>query len=222
MICTLLKIQIGCCWQPLCPSVILFSCHWFFCASSGRFLTAQQTCMPRCPPGTFANKMSSQCEECSKGCVMCLDAQHCQRCRNGLYLHNGVCVVDCQRWLSCFLISWLTHEHASSQHASDASFFSLFASVLEGFLKVVHASHVPQSAHPAREIPLIAWAVRQTICCWTTPAGLTVCRATTPQRLNVSTVQLTVETAIREACVRVSMLAGGVRSWEIWRCGEND
>ncbi|KAM8760711.1 proprotein convertase subtilisin/kexin type 5-like [Acanthopagrus schlegelii] len=64
---------------------------------SGRFLTAQQTCMPRCPPGTFANKMSRKCEECSKGCVMCLDAQHCQRCRNGLYLHNGVCVVDCQR-----------------------------------------------------------------------------------------------------------------------------
>uniref|UniRef100_A0A671VLW9 Proprotein convertase subtilisin/kexin type 5b n=1 Tax=Sparus aurata TaxID=8175 RepID=A0A671VLW9_SPAAU len=64
---------------------------------SGRFLTAQQTCMPRCPPGTFANKMSNQCEECSEGCVMCLDAQPCQRCRNGLYLHNGVCVVDCQR-----------------------------------------------------------------------------------------------------------------------------
>lgn len=135
------------------------------------------------------------------------------------------CTTECVWWIvrgSCFLISWLTHEHASSQHVSDASFFSLSASVLEGFLKVVHASHVPQSAHPAREIPLIAWAVRQTICCWTTPAGLTVCRATTPQRQNVFTVQLTVKIAIKEACVRVSMLSGGVRSWEIWRCGEDD
>ncbi|KAK9523367.1 hypothetical protein VZT92_019778 [Zoarces viviparus] len=64
---------------------------------SGRFLTAHQTCLSRCPSGTFANKASSQCEDCSKGCVTCQDAQQCQRCRSGLYLHNGVCVVDCQR-----------------------------------------------------------------------------------------------------------------------------
>ena len=31
MICTLLKIQIGCCWQPLCPSVILFPVIVFLC-----------------------------------------------------------------------------------------------------------------------------------------------------------------------------------------------
>ncbi|KAL6114118.1 pcsk5 [Pungitius sinensis] len=64
---------------------------------SGRFLTAHQTCLSRCPSGTFANKTSSQCDDCSKGCVTCEDAQQCQRCRSGLNLHNGVCVVDCQR-----------------------------------------------------------------------------------------------------------------------------
>ncbi|XP_049434017.1 proprotein convertase subtilisin/kexin type 5b isoform X1 [Epinephelus fuscoguttatus] len=67
------------------------SCH------SGHFLTARQTCTPRCPPGTFANKASSQCEDCSKGCVICQDAQQCQHCRNGLNLQNGGCVVECQR-----------------------------------------------------------------------------------------------------------------------------
>ncbi|XP_034396742.1 proprotein convertase subtilisin/kexin type 5-like [Cyclopterus lumpus] len=67
---------------------------------SGRFLTSHQTCLPRCPSGTFANQASSRCEDCSKGCVMCQDAQQCQRCRSGLNLHNGVCVVDCQRGFS--------------------------------------------------------------------------------------------------------------------------
>ncbi|XP_029295190.1 proprotein convertase subtilisin/kexin type 5-like [Cottoperca gobio] len=64
---------------------------------SGRFFTSRQTCMSRCPAGTFANKMSSQCENCLKGCITCQDAKQCQRCRSGLYLQDGVCVVDCQR-----------------------------------------------------------------------------------------------------------------------------
>uniref|UniRef100_A0A8D3C3B0 Proprotein convertase subtilisin/kexin type 5b n=1 Tax=Scophthalmus maximus TaxID=52904 RepID=A0A8D3C3B0_SCOMX len=63
---------------------------------SGTFLTARQTCMSRCPPGTFANKTSGQCEDCSEGCVTCQDTQQCHRCRSGLYLQNGVCVVECQ------------------------------------------------------------------------------------------------------------------------------
>ncbi|KAA8592193.1 hypothetical protein FQN60_017648 [Etheostoma spectabile] len=65
--------------------------------NSGHFLTAQQTCTSRCPLGTFANKASSQCEDCSEGCVKCQDAQQCQRCRSGLYLHDDVCVVECPR-----------------------------------------------------------------------------------------------------------------------------
>ncbi|KAG8011985.1 Proprotein convertase subtilisin/kexin type 5 [Nibea albiflora] len=64
---------------------------------SGRFLTARQTCVTRCPHGTFANKSSNKCDGCSKGCVACQDAQQCQGCRSGLYLENGVCVVECQR-----------------------------------------------------------------------------------------------------------------------------
>ncbi|KAG7490700.1 proprotein convertase subtilisin/kexin type 5 isoform X1 [Solea senegalensis] len=67
------------------------SCH------SGTFLTAQQTCVPHCPLGTFANKVSNQCQDCSKGCVTCQDAQQCLRCRSGLYLQNGLCVTQCQR-----------------------------------------------------------------------------------------------------------------------------
>nr|XP_020458069.1 proprotein convertase subtilisin/kexin type 5-like [Monopterus albus] len=63
----------------------------------GRFLTPRQTCASHCPFGMFANNVSSHCEDCSKGCTVCQDAQQCQRCRKGLYLHNGVCVVKCQR-----------------------------------------------------------------------------------------------------------------------------
>ncbi|XP_030000063.1 proprotein convertase subtilisin/kexin type 5-like [Sphaeramia orbicularis] len=67
------------------------SCH------SGHFLTAQQTCVTRCRPGTFANKASGQCDDCSRGCVVCQDAQHCQKCRKGLYLQDDKCVTSCQR-----------------------------------------------------------------------------------------------------------------------------
>ncbi|KAM9360686.1 proprotein convertase subtilisin/kexin type 5-like [Symphorus nematophorus] len=64
---------------------------------SDHFLTARQTCMSHCPSGTFANKVTSRCEDCSKGCVRCQDAQQCQRCLKGHYLHNGGCVVECER-----------------------------------------------------------------------------------------------------------------------------
>ncbi|KAM7391946.1 hypothetical protein PAMP_022592 [Pampus punctatissimus] len=64
---------------------------------NSRFLTAQQTCTLRCPSGTFANKVSSQCEACSESCIVCEDAEQCHRCRSGLYLNDGECVEDCQR-----------------------------------------------------------------------------------------------------------------------------
>ncbi|XP_063753552.1 proprotein convertase subtilisin/kexin type 5-like [Eleginops maclovinus] len=63
----------------------------------GSFLTPHQTCVSRCPAGTFSNKASSQCEDCLTGCVTCQDAKQCQRCSRGLFLQNGVCVADCQR-----------------------------------------------------------------------------------------------------------------------------
>ncbi|XP_076025577.1 proprotein convertase subtilisin/kexin type 5-like, partial [Genypterus blacodes] len=68
--------------------------------SSGRYLTAHQSCSSRCPSGTFANRTSGQCDDCLPGCVVCQDGQRCQRCRSGytqLYLQAGVCVVECQR-----------------------------------------------------------------------------------------------------------------------------
>lgn len=64
---------------------------------SGKFLTAQQTCVTHCPPGMFANKTSIQCQDCSEGCTMCQDLTLCQRCRSGLYLQDGLCVIVCQR-----------------------------------------------------------------------------------------------------------------------------
>lgn len=75
---------------------------------------------------------------------------------------------------------------------------------------MVYASHVPQSVHPAREIPLTVWAVRHNICCWITPACHTVRTAITPERQIAITVQLTVKSAIKTAYVRVSTLGGAV------------
>uniref|UniRef100_A0A7N6B092 P/Homo B domain-containing protein n=1 Tax=Anabas testudineus TaxID=64144 RepID=A0A7N6B092_ANATE len=59
----------------------------------GHFLSPGQTCTSHCPSGTFANKVSSHCEDCSEGCVVCQDAHKCNHCRSGLYLENEVCLI---------------------------------------------------------------------------------------------------------------------------------
>lgn len=73
---------------------------WFVSLCLGRFLTARQTCVSRCPPGSFPNRTSRLCEDCLPGCTVCQDAKRCQRCRSGrtqLYLQDGVCVLECHR-----------------------------------------------------------------------------------------------------------------------------
>ena len=176
---------------------------WSILLSSGLFLTALQMCVSHCPSGTFANKASGQCEDCSKGCVVCRDTQQCNRCLSGLYLQNGVCVVECQRYLSCFLMSWLAREHVPSWYTKATPFSPLTAVFPEGFLKVVNASCVPLSVHPVREIPLTVWAVTGSTSCWTTPVGHVVQRAIIRQTQNAIDAPLSVRTAIRTASVRV-------------------
>ncbi|XP_062273839.1 proprotein convertase subtilisin/kexin type 5-like [Scomber scombrus] len=82
--------------EPLCKTCSVSARDCSSCYP-GHFLTARRTCALRCESGTFANKVSSQCEACPKGCIMCQDAQQCQRCHNLFYLYNGACVVDCPR-----------------------------------------------------------------------------------------------------------------------------
>ncbi|XP_033845941.2 proprotein convertase subtilisin/kexin type 5 [Periophthalmus magnuspinnatus] len=69
--------------------------------AKGRFLSPQQTCVLKCPGGYFANRLTSVCEECPFGCLTCMDAQHCTRCKTThsapLYLQNGHCVEQCVR-----------------------------------------------------------------------------------------------------------------------------
>ncbi|KAM4634072.1 proprotein convertase subtilisin/kexin type 5 [Polymixia lowei] len=67
----------------------------------GRFLTTQQTCVSKCPAGSFANRLSGVCEACPRGCVQCVDAKRCTRCQTSrkapAYLQDGQCVRQCVR-----------------------------------------------------------------------------------------------------------------------------
>ncbi|XP_056146386.1 proprotein convertase subtilisin/kexin type 5-like [Lampris incognitus] len=66
----------------------------------GLFLTAQQTCVSKCPAGTFASSLNSVCEACPQGCVQCADALRCTRCQTRkapLFLQDGQCVHHCVR-----------------------------------------------------------------------------------------------------------------------------
>lgn len=82
------------------------------------------------------------------------------------------------------------------------------ASFSEGFLKVVNASHVPQSVHLATVLHLTVWAVRSSTYCLIALAGHTVQTAIILQRLNAIAVQLIVMNATRKASVKVSTLGG--------------
>uniref|UniRef100_A0AAQ5YY62 SPC3 n=1 Tax=Amphiprion ocellaris TaxID=80972 RepID=A0AAQ5YY62_AMPOC len=69
--------------------------------AKGRFLTAQQTCVSKCPAGFFASRLSGLCEACPPGCLQCADAQRCSRCqstrRAQFFLQDGQCVQECVR-----------------------------------------------------------------------------------------------------------------------------
>ncbi|KAM9734341.1 LOW QUALITY PROTEIN: proprotein convertase subtilisin/kexin type 5-like [Menidia menidia] len=69
--------------------------------AKGRFLTAQQTCVSKCPLGFFSGPVSGRCEACPPGCWLCPDAHSCSRCqsgrRNPLLLQDGRCVQECVR-----------------------------------------------------------------------------------------------------------------------------
>ncbi|KAJ0067867.1 hypothetical protein NL108_011448, partial [Boleophthalmus pectinirostris] len=62
-----------------------------------QFLTSEQSCSSRCPAGTFSNRTSGRCEECSRGCVACERPLQCLRCHHGLVLQDGACVENCLR-----------------------------------------------------------------------------------------------------------------------------
>ncbi|CAL8278916.1 unnamed protein product [Merluccius merluccius] len=73
----------------------------------GRFLTAQQTCVTKCPPGSFEDAThGARCQACAQGCVQCEDAQRCVRCQPARkaavapppwLLQDGTCVHQCDR-----------------------------------------------------------------------------------------------------------------------------
>ncbi|XP_034048082.1 proprotein convertase subtilisin/kexin type 5 [Thalassophryne amazonica] len=69
--------------------------------AGGRFLTTQQTCVPKCPLGFFGSRQSGVCEACPPGCSQCVDAERCTRCQSArkapLYLQDGRCVQQCVR-----------------------------------------------------------------------------------------------------------------------------
>ncbi|KAK1884381.1 Proprotein convertase subtilisin/kexin type 5 [Dissostichus eleginoides] len=65
--------------------------------AKGRFLTAQQTCVSKCPGGFFSNRVSGVCEACPPGCVQCEDALICKRCQSSRFLQDGGCVKQCVR-----------------------------------------------------------------------------------------------------------------------------
>lgn len=72
-----------------------------FLPPAGQFLTTQQTCVSKCPGGSFAARLSGVCEACPRGCSQCVDAQHCTRCQSTrkaqLFLQDGQCVQQCVR-----------------------------------------------------------------------------------------------------------------------------
>lgn len=178
------------------------------------FLTLNHTCVSRCPSGTFGNKTSGQCDPCLSGCVVCQEAQACQRCLTGLYLQNGTCVVECQRCRPSHLLFYYLHKsHSMSLLAVTQWFGPLSASSSEGSHRVKNATNVPRSVDPAKNVLPTVWAVRDAFCCWTTPACPPVQRATMTTAKSACAAHSTVASAVRMASARVS------RNGE---CGEKD
>nr|XP_029512291.1 proprotein convertase subtilisin/kexin type 5-like [Oncorhynchus nerka] len=68
--------------------------------AKGRFLSAEQVCVLKCPASSFAGRLSGVCEPCPRGCVQCVDEHRCTRCqvvrKAPLYLQDGQCVRQCQ------------------------------------------------------------------------------------------------------------------------------
>ncbi|XP_077441964.1 proprotein convertase subtilisin/kexin type 5 isoform X2 [Vanacampus margaritifer] len=69
--------------------------------TKGRFLSPQQTCVSKCPPGSFGDRLSGECEACPAGCLYCVDLERCTRCLSRpaavLFLQDGQCVPQCVR-----------------------------------------------------------------------------------------------------------------------------
>ncbi|XP_061555258.1 proprotein convertase subtilisin/kexin type 5-like [Phycodurus eques] len=69
--------------------------------TKGRFLSPQQTCVSKCPPGSFGDRLSGECEACRAGCLHCVDLERCTRCLSRptavLFLQDGQCVQQCVR-----------------------------------------------------------------------------------------------------------------------------
>ncbi|XP_051906934.1 proprotein convertase subtilisin/kexin type 5-like [Hippocampus zosterae] len=69
--------------------------------TNGRFLSPQQTCVTKCPPGSFGDRLSGECEMCPAGCLDCVDLKRCTRCLSHstaiLFLQDGQCVQQCVR-----------------------------------------------------------------------------------------------------------------------------
>ncbi|XP_015746065.1 proprotein convertase subtilisin/kexin type 5 isoform X2 [Python bivittatus] len=68
------------------------SCHM------GQFLFAG-SCGHDCPPQTFRNTKTKQCENCTEDCEECTANQHCLKCLSSpsmpRYLHRGECLQEC-------------------------------------------------------------------------------------------------------------------------------
>ncbi|XP_029693943.1 proprotein convertase subtilisin/kexin type 5 [Takifugu rubripes] len=85
--------------HPSCGSCSGGDKHQCTKCEKGRFLTAQQTCVSKCPAGFFASRVTSACEACPPGCAQCVDSRGCVRCQSAreaqLFLQDGRCVSEC-------------------------------------------------------------------------------------------------------------------------------
>uniref|UniRef100_A0A8C8D0K2 P/Homo B domain-containing protein n=1 Tax=Oncorhynchus tshawytscha TaxID=74940 RepID=A0A8C8D0K2_ONCTS len=83
-----------------CVCVCVYSDRILPVLFPGRFLSAEQVCVLKCPASSFAGRLSGVCEPCPRGCVQCVDEHRCTRCqvvrKAPLYLQDGQCVRQCQ------------------------------------------------------------------------------------------------------------------------------